>query len=131
VDTRSKILTGEAARERWGGARGLPGRPAIVVTGFFDVLRAEQIHELRAAREGAAGPLLAIVLPRAGELLEQRARAEMAAALRMVDYVVAADEAGAECLIASLQPAAVLRMEDADARRAAQLIEHVRQRQTR
>jgi bifunctional ADP-heptose synthase (sugar kinase/adenylyltransferase) len=123
VDTRSKILTLAAARSLV--------RPIIVATGFFDILRAEHVRELLEARRRSAGPLLAIVLPRANEALEQRARAELAAALRVIDYVVAANEADAEALIDSLRPAAVVRMEAADARRAAQLTEHVRDRKTR
>jgi bifunctional ADP-heptose synthase (sugar kinase/adenylyltransferase) len=123
MDTRSKILTLAAARQ-------LPP-PIRVVTGYFDILRAGQVEDLSEARRHAKGPLLAIVLPRPRAALAQCARAELAAALRMIDYVVAADEADAELLIDSLRPAAVTRLEAADARRAAQLTEHVRERKNR
>jgi glycerol-3-phosphate cytidylyltransferase-like family protein len=123
VDTRSKILTADAARRI--------SAPVTVVTGFFDVLRAEHARELRQAREKGCGhALLVVVLPLAGALLGQRARAEMAAGLRVVDYVVAADQADAAALIDSLKPAHLARLEEADARRARQLIEHVQHRQT-
>ena len=77
MDTRSKILTPAAALA-------LRERPFAIVTGTFDVLRAAHACELEEARTGAAR-LLVVVLPRAGELLPQRARAEMVAALRIVD----------------------------------------------
>jgi bifunctional ADP-heptose synthase (sugar kinase/adenylyltransferase) len=123
VDTRSKILTVEAARR-------IPA-PVTVATGFFDILRAEHVRNLREAREnGLDRPLLVVVLPLDGALLNQRARAELSAGLCMVDYVVAADQADAAALIDSLKPAHFVRLEEADARRARQLIEHVHHRQT-
>jgi len=63
--------------------------------------------------------------------LDQRSRAEMVAALRMVDYVVAPSHDQVENLIHSLKPAAVVRLEAAHARLAAQLVEHVHRRQNR
>ena len=51
------------------------------------------------------------------------------AALRVVDYVVAADHGDVDALIASLKPVHLARLEAADARRARQLIEHVQRRQ--
>jgi len=116
MDTRAKILSPDAA----------PGG-CTVVTGYFDVLLAEHVRELKALPR----PLLAVVLPLSGELLPQRARAELAAGLRMVDYVVIAGDSDAEALCGRLRPARVVRMEAADARRTRQLIEHVRERQTR
>jgi bifunctional ADP-heptose synthase (sugar kinase/adenylyltransferase) len=101
--------------------------PVVVASGFFDVLRAEHVRELRGLREG--GALLVVVLPLEGELLDQRSRAELVAGLRMVDYVVAAEHGDAEALIDALKPVRVARMEAADARRAQQLIDHVQRRQ--
>ena len=84
MDTRSKILTA-------GAVLAIPQRPIAIVTGTFDVLRAEHARELEEARMGTGvAVLLVIVLPRAGEVLPQRARAELVAALRVVDYVVPA-----------------------------------------
>ena len=118
MDTRTKILTAAAAR------RIAP--PVAMATGYFDVLRAEHVRELRDIRGGDA--LLVVVLPLAGELLEQRARAELVAGLRMVDYVVAADHGDVDALIDSLKPVRLARLETADVRRARQLTDHVQRR---
>jgi len=119
VDTRSKILSVAGALE-------LPP-PVALVTGYFDVLRAGDAGELAAVRHH---PLLVVVLPLAEEILSQRARAELVAALRVVDYVVTADGSDADRLIESLKPVEFVRLEAADANRARQLMEHVHRRQT-
>jgi glycerol-3-phosphate cytidylyltransferase-like family protein len=98
-----------------------------VVTGYFDPLLAAHARELAALPR----PLLVAVLPRAGELLSQRARAELVAGLRVVDYVVIAENTDADALCERLRPAQIVRLEAADARRTRQLMEHVRNRQTR
>jgi hypothetical protein len=122
MDTRSKILTPAAAR--------LLPPPLAVATGYFEIPRAELVRELCDARERTAGgALVAVVLPLANTALDQRARAELAAGLRMVDYVVIADEGDPRALIDSLRPAALVRLEEAEARRARELKEHVRSRQ--
>ncbi len=124
MDTRSKILTLAAAAELAG--------PLIIVTGTFDVLRAGHARELRAARERApASALLVVVLPSPLALMEQRARAEMVAALRVVDYVVTAHEDDLLRLGCAHPGAEMVRLEAADARRVRQLIEHVRSRTNR
>ncbi|SPE30218.1 conserved hypothetical protein [Candidatus Sulfopaludibacter sp. SbA6] len=126
MDTRNKILEAPGPEETsWPDF----ARPLAVVTGYFDVLRAEHARDLRHARDAAgAATLLAIVLPSPTALLPQRARAELVAALRAVDYVAAADADDVEGLVASLQPANLLRLEEADKRRVRQLREHVRNR---
>jgi len=126
VDTRTKILTPQAARE-------LQLPRLVVVTGYFDLLRAAHVCDLEAVRcRTAAGAMLAIVLPWDQAVLGQRARAEMAAALRVLDYVVIPDEndveGGVSALLAALHPIEVVRLEMADARRNRELIEHVQQR---
>jgi bifunctional ADP-heptose synthase (sugar kinase/adenylyltransferase) len=73
---------------------------------------------------------LVVVLPLPDPLLPQRGRAEMVAALRMVDYVVTADDAAPDALLASLEPAHLVRLEEAHAARKRQLMEHVHRRQT-
>ena len=124
MDTRSKILTPGAS---------LPPeirRPLVVVTGYFDVLRGEHVRELASVRERiGAGTLVVAVLPLAEEVLEQRARAELVAALRMVDYVLIADPQELERLIASFEPAELVRLEAGDARRIRELKEHVHRTQ--
>jgi bifunctional ADP-heptose synthase (sugar kinase/adenylyltransferase) len=120
MDTRSKILTPAAAR--------LLPAPLAVATGYFEILRAELLGELREARERAAGAaLMAVVLPLANGAQDQRARAELAAGLRMVDYVVIAEEEDPRALIDSLKPVATVRLEEAEARRARELRDQVGQ----
>jgi len=121
MDTRRKILSLDAA---------FALRTSVtVVTGTFDVLRAEHARELAAIRERTGKPLLAVVLPVEKELLSQTARAALVAALRMIDYVVIADSAELDRLVAVLRPASVERMETADALRMKQLVEHVKRGQ--
>jgi bifunctional ADP-heptose synthase (sugar kinase/adenylyltransferase) len=119
VDTRSKILTLAAAFEL--------RPPVAIATGYFDVLRAGDARELAAVRHH---PLLVVVLPLNNQILSQRARAEMVAALRVVDYVVTADHGELDKLIESLKPVEFVRLEAAEARRTRQLMEHVDRRQT-
>jgi hypothetical protein len=122
VDTRSKIVTA-----------GQAPRGAVLVAGAFDVFSVDQVPELRRIRERhPAGPLIAAVLPCAHELLSLRARAEMAAALRVVDYVLIVEPAGRrddlDRLVDLLQPATLIRLEEAGIRSLRRLIEHVRNR---
>jgi bifunctional ADP-heptose synthase (sugar kinase/adenylyltransferase) len=123
VDTRSKILTLAAALEL--------RPPVAIATGYFDVLRAEDARDLARVRHH---PLLVVVLPLVGAILSQRARAEMVAALRVVDYVVTAEDGDVEKLVTGLRPVGFVRLEAAQARRyalwARQLIEHVHRRQS-
>ena len=111
MDTRSKILTvAEAAA--------LAG-PLAMVTGYFDVIRAGHLRDLdRVRRRSIGAKILAVVLPAPDEILPQRARAELAAALRVIDYVVIADTAAARRLAASLEPVEISHLETADIRRA-------------
>ena len=124
MDTRNKILSPEAAP-----------RGCTVVTGAFDVMLAADARQLAGIRESHPDrPILVVVLPLPEELLPQRARAELVAALRMVDYVVTADDAApgaaTDALLASLEPAQLVRLEEVHAARKRQLMEHVHRRQT-
>ena len=124
VDTRTKILTPAAL------AALDPPRPVLLVTGRFDILRAELVRDLAAARRRTgARSLVAAVRPLEDELAPLAARAEMAAALRMVDYVLIADTGNLSGLAESLQPVEIISLEGNDARRILQLIEHVHSRQ--
>jgi hypothetical protein len=120
VDTRSKIVTaGEAPRG------------AVLVAGIFDVPGVEPVRELQQTREGhPASALIAAVLPCEDALLSQYARAEMAAALRVVDYVLIVEPAGRpsdlDGLVDRLQPVAVMRLEDAGLQHLRRLMAHVR-----
>jgi glycerol-3-phosphate cytidylyltransferase-like family protein len=101
-----------------------------MVTGYFDVLRAAHIRDLdQLRRRTGSAKLLVIVLPAPGAILEQRARAELVAALRVIDYVVIADDADAARLADFLKPVEIVRLEAADSRRARELKEYVHRRQ--
>jgi hypothetical protein len=102
-----------------------------VVTGTFDVMMAADAKELLEIRgRHPEEALCVVVLPLAGALLPQRARAELAAALRVVDYVVIADDPAPEAMLAALKPARILRLEGVHELRKRQLTEHVQSRQT-
>jgi glycerol-3-phosphate cytidylyltransferase-like family protein len=125
VDTRTKILTPAAL------AALDPPRPLLLVTGRFDILRVEAVQDLAAARQRTgARSLMVVVWPFDGELAPVDARAEMAAALRVVDYVFVAENEAMESLDAGLHPIEIIDLEEADADRTRQLIEHVHSRQS-
>jgi hypothetical protein len=125
VDTRTKILTASAL------AALDPPRPLLIAAGRFDILRAAMVRELAAALERTgANSLLAVVRPLSDELAPLAARAEMAASLRVVDYVFVAENGDISSLPAELQPIEIVSLEEADAERIRQLIEHVHRRQS-
>ena len=81
MDTRTKIVPLHEIGER------LQSRAASWISGHFDPLLAEHVGRLAGARE--PGRLLVVeVTNPAQPLLGQRARAELVAALSMVDFVV-------------------------------------------
>ena len=126
MDTRTKILPASDA------ASLDPRRPLVLATGRFEILRLETVEELRRARERNSAKSLAVVIgPLDGELAPAAARAEMAAALRVVDYVFVAGEEAFHALVASLQPIEIIHLEEAEQRRTGQLIEHVQRLQSR
>jgi hypothetical protein len=113
MDTRRKIVLADAV-------------PAgcTVVTGYFDPLLAADVRELAAIPK----PICAIVLPLDRALLSQQARAELVAALRIIDYVVIASDAS---IVDRLRATEIVHLEEAQSRRARELKEHVRRRQIR
>ena len=89
MDTRSKIIPYDDARRRFSGPA------AQWVRGHFDPLLAEHVRLLR--RYAVPGQALVVeVTNPIRPLLPQRARAELVAALAMVDYVVQKDSGPAE-----------------------------------
>jgi hypothetical protein len=123
MNTREKIVTPSA----------LHGCRITLVTAYFDPLL-DWHAEHFAALHPAEGTLVALVLPLEDQLLPQRARAELAAALRVIDYVLIApgsDRNASEDLIREVNPEQVFRLDEEDLRRRAELIAHVRSRQTR
>jgi glycerol-3-phosphate cytidylyltransferase-like family protein len=122
LDTRSKILTLAAAEA-------LP-RPLTLATGYFDVLRAEHAGELERVHDCTANrKLLVLVVTYPGEWIDGQSRAELVAALRMVDYVVTAHHDDIDGFIERLQPIEIARLETADLRRRRRLIDDVQRRQ--
>jgi bifunctional ADP-heptose synthase (sugar kinase/adenylyltransferase) len=85
LDTRSKIIPLHELKER------LQDRPVRRISGHFDPLLAEHVGRLRRASEPDRLLVVEVTNP-ARPLLSQRARAELVAALAMVDYVVLGDE---------------------------------------
>ena len=86
MDTRTKIIPLHELPER------LQGRAATRVAGQFDPLLAEHVRRLAQASE--PGHLLVVEVTNPSQpLLPQRARAELVAALSMVDFVVLVDRA--------------------------------------
>ena len=111
MDTRSKIIDAAAARRLAHGG-------ATVVSGCFDPLTAA--HARRLAELKCEGrPLVVLIAASPDEILPARARAELVAALAVVDGVVEFAD--------GMAPAVRLEQEDQD-RRAA-LVEHVHARQ--
>jgi bifunctional ADP-heptose synthase (sugar kinase/adenylyltransferase) len=125
VDTRSKIVTLEEAI-----VQAFCGRPVMVVTGYFDVLLAAHVRELTSVRDRDPGAILLVVLTTPEQpVLEARARAEMVAALAMVDYVVSLDDAELESLYAAFPGERIVHLEAAHQQRMRELIQHVHRRQ--
>jgi bifunctional ADP-heptose synthase (sugar kinase/adenylyltransferase) len=124
VDTREKILTPAAALEIARATRA-NGTPVTVVTGYFDPLLAGHARRLGEIA-GAGGFLIAVVTEPERPILPARARAELVAALAVVDYVVSAED-GAE-LLAQLPADRVFREEAADLRRTEELVARVHQK---
>lgn len=132
MDTRTKIVAPERAAEAAAAWRERGGK-VLAATGHFDVLEAAMVCQLAAAR-GAGDGFLTIALPShpPQPIHGLRARAEMAAALAVVDYVVITDSGPAlEALLAALEPDAVVRLETADELRMRRLIDHVHRRHRR
>lgn len=101
------------------------GMPITVVSGYFDPLLAG--HARRLGEIAAPGGILvAVVTEPERPILPARARAELVAALAVVDYVVPAEEAGE--LLAQLPADRVFREEAADLRRTQELVARVHQK---
>jgi len=111
LDTRQKIISAaEAAKIASAGA--------TIVSGYFDPLIAAHAARLDGLkREGV--PLLVLIASSDQSILPARARAELVAGLRAVDYVVES--------VDGLAPQ--IRLEQEDTARLRNLIEHVHSRQ--
>ena len=122
MDTRAKIIDlASAARLR------RPGVRLKLIAGYFDVLTPDLVSRLRSLADG--GLLMAVVVDPPNPLLPARARAELAAALSVIDYVLLLPDVGLEKVLQEIRPDEVVREDMADGKRSQALIEHVHQRQ--
>ncbi len=124
MDTRHKIIESKRAQAL---AQGLRAKGVKIVTGYFDVIVAEHVRRLREIKNGSA-MLVVVVLDPPEALLAARARAELVAALAVVDYVVPADEQAAKELLSHFTASEIVREESDDLLRARRLSEHVKSR---
>lgn len=123
MDTRQKILTLQEAVDGINRSGKL-----TVIIGHFDPLTAAHARRLTELHP-INGSLAVIVTDPPHPILPQRARAELVAALRTVDYVVAAVHNTSAEIVARLHPDTVNQEEMADLRRTQDLIAHVHRRQ--
>jgi len=89
MNSREKILTLENLLERAAEARA-SGRRIILAAGRFDLISPETVKALQSAREGNS-LIVVVVAPDSAiglSLLVAEARAQLAAALASVDFVV-------------------------------------------
>ena len=126
MDTRKKIIDCEHAAALAAKLR-TEGASIQIVTGYFDVLVADHVRRLREIT-GQASKLFVVVLDPPMAVLATRARAEMVAALAMVDYVVPAGKQEAEALLSHFAEGEIVREESADLLRAERLDQHVQRR---
>jgi bifunctional ADP-heptose synthase (sugar kinase/adenylyltransferase) len=84
LDTRSKIIPLEEARVR------RRDKSTCWLSGHFDPLLAEHVRRLREQAEPGRSLIVEVTNPER-PLLSQQARAELVAALEIVDYVVLGD----------------------------------------
>lgn len=123
IDTRHKIVTPAHAVETALDLR-RRGTPVTVVTGLFDVLQSEPVGRIAAL--AGAGVLMVLVAEDPAAVVPLAARAELAAALRGVDYVV--PTANAPALAAQLHAARVVDYSQEDRAARAELIANVRRK---
>ena len=126
MDTRTKIITPEEACAL---ARG--STPVALATGHFDVLLAAHVRELERMLDSLPDAVLLVALGTPEQaLLDARARAELVAALAIVDYVVSLEDRQMESLLAAFPAERTVRLEAAHERRMRELIQHVHRRQS-
>lgn len=126
MDTRIKILD---PAETLAIARRLrdEGKTLKAVVGCFDPVLAGHARRLGDVRDESA-VLVAVVVDPPRPILAARARAELVAALAVVDYVVVPGDAPVDDFLAGLEAAEVVRSEAADQEITEGLIHHVRSR---
>ena len=124
MDTRKKILeriedVPEALRSNTDNL--------IVISGYFDVLTPALVARIRdISGKHPDCPILALVLEMDGALLPQRARAELAASLATIRYVLIVKTVAAA--LEALTPTLVVRDEENQLADRRLLIRHVQKR---
>lgn len=126
MDTRTKIVSREAAFETARQARAA-GKRVKLVLGYFDPLLAGHARRLREIGAPASVLIAAIREPER-PILAARARAELVAALAVVDCVILAEASASDDFLEDLCPDEIYREESADERRTRDLILHVQSR---
>ena len=121
-DTRAKIVTLDQAR-----ALARSGAPHIAFVTHLEVLRAGHVLKLEQLAATTPGKLFLILTDPESPLVPLDARAEVAAGLQVVDYVVPSPD-GAGPALAAIEPGFTVLDEEEDRGRTRQLIEHVRSR---
>jgi hypothetical protein len=126
LDTRHKIITLSQASALAEEAR-RSGTPPIAFVSHLEVLRAGHVRKLEEFAAAAPARLFLILTDPESPLVPIDARAELAAALRVVDYVIPS-AGGAAPAVAAINPGLTVHDEEEDRVRTRQLIEHVRSR---
>jgi len=128
VDTRNKIIDSRTAVEIACRLR-RQSRKLVVVSGYFDVVLAAHARDLEDVRSSSGADAIMVILqPFSPSLLAVPARAELVAALAMVDYVVSAGDDSLEQLLSRLPAERVISRLGADDEVKRLLIEHVQSR---
>jgi hypothetical protein len=126
MDTRAKIIDVSAAAGIAGTLR-TQGARLKLVAGYFDVLTPDEVRRIRSL--SGEHRLMAAILDPPDPLLPPRARAELAASLSMIDYVLLLQGVSLAQAVEQIGPDEVIREETAGSQRRAALIEHVHRRQ--
>jgi bifunctional ADP-heptose synthase (sugar kinase/adenylyltransferase) len=128
VDTRNKIIDSQIAVEIACRLR-RQSRKLVVVSGHFDVVLAAHARDLDGVRNSSGADAIMVILqPVSHSLLAAPARAELVAALAMVDYVVSVGDDSLDELLSRLPAERVISRLGADDELKRLLIEHVQSR---
>jgi hypothetical protein len=124
LDTRFKIVNREAAVER------VRGKQAAIVTGYFDPLQVDHVRRLKEIRSTHEQVIVLLADP-PDPILDSNSRAQLVAALDMIDCVVLPQECASSVDFERAGRISVYREEAADEARFQRLLEHVHRRHHR
>lgn len=126
MDTRAKVIHAEAALEAARRVRA-SGKRVKLMRGYFDPLLAAHARWIREFAEPGSALFVRICEP-PHPILPARARAELVAAVGMVDYVILSEAPASAGLPDGLEPDEIERKEAVDQRLTDALIQHVQSR---